>query len=172
MYLIDQHAAKERCNYEFFKKKLGSPTTDSISLLFPMTIELSNNEFIILKEHFDLMERMGFSIDEFGVNSVIIKRHPAWLPKDNELESTHKIIEAIIACEKNFSVEKFNEKVATMMSCKQAIKANENITMLEMEQLISDLRNCDNPFNCPHGRPTIIFYSNYDLEKVFKRSGF
>jgi len=59
-----------------------------------------------------------------------------------------------------------------MLSCKMAIKANMNITIEEMESLINDLRKCDNPFNCPHGRPTIIFYSNYDLEKLFKRSGF
>lgn len=172
MYLIDQHAAKERCNYEFFKKKLGSPTNDSASLLFPMTIELSNNEFIILKQHFEILEKMGFTIEEFGVNSIIIKSHPVWLTKGKELDSTRHIIEAIIECEKNFSVEKFNEKVATLMSCKQAIKANENITIGEMEHLIDDLSKCDNPFNCPHGRPTIIFYSNYDLEKLFKRSGF
>jgi len=69
-------------------------------------------------------------------------------------------------------VEKFNENVATMMSCKLAIKANMNITIEEMEALINDLRKCDNPFNCPHGRPTMIYYSNYDLEKLFKRSGF
>lgn len=172
MYLIDQHAAKERCNYEFFKKKLGSPSTEAIPLLFPMTVELSNREYIILKEHFDLLQTLGFEIEEFGVNSIIIKQHPTWLPKKAELESIKKIIDAVIDCEKNFSIEKFNEKVATMMSCKQAIKANENITILEMEQLINDLRNCDNPFHCPHGRPTIIFYSNYDLEKLFKRSGF
>ena len=58
------------------------------------------------------------------------------------------------------------------MSCKQAIKANTNLSMDEMEKLINDLRKCKNPYNCPHGRPTIIFYSNYDLEKLFKRSGF
>ena len=74
--------------------------------------------------------------------------------------------------EKNFSIEKFNEKIAIMMSCKLAIKANENITIEEMEHLINDLRKCKNPFNCPHGRHTTIFYSNYDLEKLFKRSGF
>ena len=71
-----------------------------------------------------------------------------------------------------YKIVKFNEKIATMLSCKLAIKANENITITEMEYLINDLRKCDNPFNCPHGRPTVIFYSNYDLEKLFKRSGF
>ena len=81
-------------------------------------------------------------------------------------------MEIIVHEEKNFSIEKFNEKIATMMSCKLAIKANENISLEEMESLINDLRKCNNPYNCPHGRPTTVFYSNYDLEKLFKRSGF
>lgn len=172
MYLIDQHAAKERCNYELFKKRMGNPKAESTSLLFPITIELSNNEFIILTQNIEVLRNLNFEIEEFGVNSVIIKRHPTWLPKGYEKDAIHKIIETLIEVEKNFSIEKFNEKVATMLSCKLAIKANENITELEMEQLIHDLRQCDNPFNCPHGRPTMIFYSNYDLEKLFKRSGF
>ena len=172
MYLIDQHAAKERINYEFYKRKLGNPTNDSIQMLFPITIEQSNNEFIVLKENFDILKNMNFDIDEFGINSIIVKAHPTWLPKGYEEDAIKKIIEVIINKEKDFSIEKFNEKIATMLSCKLAIKANENITILEMEALINDLRKCDNPFNCPHGRPTIIFYSKYDLEKLFKRSGF
>ena len=172
MYLIDQHAAKERVNYEFYKKKLGNPSNDSINMLFPITIELSNNEFIILKENFDVLKNMNFDIDEFGISSIIIKAHPTWLPKGYEEDAIRKIMEVVINKEKGFSIEKFNEKIATMLSCKLAIKANENITLLEMEALINDLRKCDNPFNCPHGRPTIIFYTKYDLEKLFKRSGF
>ncbi len=172
MYMIDQHAAKERINYELFKKKLGNPNHDSTSLLFPMTFEISNKDFIILKENFEILRNMNFEIEEFGLNSIIVKAHPTWLPKGYEKDATFKIMETLLEVEKDFSIEKFNEKVATMMSCKLAIKANENITELEMEQLIQDLKNCDNPFNCPHGRPTIIFYSNYDLEKLFKRSGF
>lgn len=172
MYIIDQHAAKERCNYEKFKEAMGKPNIASTQLLFPITIELSNDEFIILKENMEILEKLKFKIEEFGINSVIVKEHPAWLPKGAEEESIRKIIEIVINTRKDFSIEKFNEKVATMMSCKHAIKANTNITMEEMEALINDLRNCKNPFNCPHGRPTIIFYSNYDLEKLFKRSGF
>lgn len=172
MYLIDQHAAKERVNYEMYKKKLGSPKEGSISLLFPFTMELANNEYIILKENFEVMEHMGFEIEEFGINSIIVKAHPTWLPKGYEEQATRKIIDVILEKEKEFTIEKFNEKVATMLSCKMAIKANMNISIEEMEALIKDLRLCDNPFNCPHGRPTIIFYSNYDLEKLFKRSGF
>ena len=172
MYLIDQHAAKERINYEFYKEKLGNPVKESISLLFPFTIELSNQEFILLKENMEILTNLNFEIEEFGVNSVVVKAHPTWLPKGYEEDATRKIIEIILHQERNFSIEKFNEKIATMMSCKLAIKANENITMEEMEHLIDDLRKCKNPFNCPHGRPTTIFYSNYDLEKLFKRSGF
>ena len=172
MYLIDQHAAKERINYEYYKEKLGHPNNETISLLFPFTIEVTNSEYIILKEHFDIVRNLGFEIEEFGINSVIIKSHPTWLPSGYEEQATRKILEIILTTEKNFSVVKFNESIATMLSCKLAIKANENITLEEQEQLINDLRNCDNPFNCPHGRPTTIFYSNYDLEKLFKRSGF
>ena len=172
MYLIDQHAAKERVNYEYYKKKLGNPNNNSTSLLFPITLELSNKDFIILKENFDVLENMKFKIEEFGLNSVIIKEHPTWLPKGYEKEAIENIIETIVNFEKNFSIEKFNESIATMMSCKLAIKANMNITLEEMEALINDLRKCDNPFNCPHGRPTVIYYTKYDLEKLFKRSGF
>ena len=171
MYIIDQHAAKERCNYEKFKKEMGNPNVASISLLFPVIIELSTNDYLILKENMQILRDLKFNIEEFGVNSVIIKQHPAWLNGDIE-DVCRKIIEIVIATRKNFDIEKFNEKVATMMSCKKAIKANTNITMEEMEALINDLRNCKNPYNCPHGRPTTIFYSNYDLERLFKRSGF
>jgi len=171
MYIIDQHAAKERCNYELFKKQMGNPNVASTPMLFPITIELSNTEFMILKENMHILRDLKFNIEEFGINSVIVKEHPAWLNGDIE-DTIRKIIEIVIATEKNFDIEKFNEKVATMMSCKQAIKANMNITMEEMEALVSDLRKCKNPYNCPHGRPTTIFYSNYDMEKLFKRSGF
>lgn len=172
MYLIDQHAAKERINYEIYKEKLASPTKASISMLFPMTMELTNNEFLIIKQNFELLSNMGFKIEEFGINSIIIKEHPAWLPKGYEDEAIKKIIDLVILNEKKFDLAIFNDHVAATISCKMSIKANENITMGEMENLVSDLRKCHNPFNCPHGRPTIIFYSNYDLEKLFKRSGF
>ncbi|MBE6138488.1 MAG: DNA mismatch repair endonuclease MutL [Firmicutes bacterium] len=172
MYLIDQHAAKERINYEYYKAKLGNPDNESIALLFPFTIELTNSEFIIIKDKLEVLRNLKFDAEEFGINSLVIKAHPAWLPTGYEDVSTRKIIEIILNHGPNFSIEKFNEKIATTLSCKLAIKANENITLEEQEQLISDLRKCDNPFNCPHGRPTALFYSNYDLEKLFKRSGF
>lgn len=172
MYLIDQHAAKERINYELYKAKLGSPKKEITALLFPLTIELTQDEFIILKENKDVLLNIGFDISEFGLNSIIVKTHPIWLPKNYEEKAIRKIIETVIQHEKNFDIEKFNEKVAINISCKLSIKANDNITLVEMENLINDLRNCQNPYTCPHGRPTIIHYSKYELEKLFKRTGF
>ncbi len=172
MYLIDQHAAKERINYELFLDRLSNPTKDKIPLLLPLTIELSNNEYIILKENFDFLNSMGFDIEEFGINSVIIKSHPIWLTKGFEDLQIKKIIEAVINKEKNFDLSKFNDHLSATLACKASIKANTNLSINEMEELINDLRKCHNPFNCPHGRPTVITFTKYELEKMFKRSGF
>lgn len=171
MYLMDLHAAKERCNYERFKKAMGQPIIASTAMLFPITIELTSGEYIILKQHLNLLTDLKFKVEEFGINSIIVKEHPAWLPTNNLEDSIRTIIDVIIK-EREFSIEKFNEKVATMMSCKHAVRANTHLTIEDMRDLVEDLRNCKNPFNCPHGRPTTVFYSNYDLEKLFKRSGF
>jgi DNA mismatch repair protein MutL len=172
MYLIDQHAAKERINYEIVLNKLTNPKKESISMLVPLTLEFSNSEYTILKENFDFLRELNFDIDEFGVNSVIIKAHPVWLPLGNENNAIKKILELVIEKEKGFSIERFNDHIAATMACKMSIKANTSITLKEMENLLNDLKNCKNPYNCPHGRPTVISYSNYDLEKLFKRSGF
>ena len=172
MYLIDQHAAKERINYEMFKEKITNPTKENIPMLLPLTIELSNNEYIVLKENFAFLENMGFEISEFGINSVIIKAHPTWLTKDFEDLQIRKILELVSSKEKDFDLAKFNDHLAATLACKASIKANTNLSINEMEALISDLRKCHNPFNCPHGRPTIITFTKYDLEKLFKRSGF
>jgi len=172
MYLIDQHAAKERINYEYYKEKFGNPSKELIPLLIPITIELSPSDSIIFNHNLEFITSLGFKIEEFGMNTYIVKEHPTWLPYGYEEEAVKKIIDLIIHFEKDFKVEKFNEAMATMLSCKMSIKANQNITLEEMENLINDLRKCSNPFNCPHGRPTLIFYSKSELEKLFKRSGF
>ena len=172
MYLIDQHAAKERVNYEIYKEKLGNPKESSTAMLFPLTMEFSNQDYIILKENFSILLGMHFDIQEFGLNSILIKAHPSWLPKGYEEEAIRKILDLVIHLEKDFSIAKLNDRVAMTVSCKMSIKANESITLEEMQALIDDLRECKNPFHCPHGRPTTIFYTKHDLEKLFKRSGF
>ena len=169
MYLIDQHAANERINYEYYYYAINN-SDDEISMLIPINIELPTNEYLIVKENIDILRNMHFDIEEFGINSFIIRSHPTWLPTGNEELATKKIIELIVQKEKNFDRNKFNDRVAMTVSCKASIKANDNISMEEMETLVNRLRNCNNPYTCPHGRPTIIFYSNYELEKLFKRA--
>ena len=170
IYMIDQHAAKERINYEGYLKAFGNPLKGSIKMLIPLTLEFPSNEFIIIKQNIDVLKDMHFDIEESGINSFTIKEHPTWIKEGYEVESIKKVLEVLISEEKHFSIEKFREKAAIMLSCKMAIKANMNISMEEMEALINDLRKCDNPYTCPHGRPTTIFYSNYELEKMFKRA--
>ena len=169
MYLIDQHAANERINYEYYLREMGNPKREIQDLLVPINLEFSNNEYLALKEHLDLLDDLGISYEEFGFNSLMIRSIPIWLSNTN-LEHSLKHICEIIIEEKEFNIEKFREKLAASVACKASIRANENITLEDMEILIDRLRECKNPFTCAHGRPCIITYSRYDLDKLFKRA--
>ena len=170
IYLIDQHAAKERINYEKYKYILTHPKQNSISLLIPIILEYPLNEYIIIKENIDFIRSLNIEIEDFGSNSFRITAHPTWLPSGFEEEAIKKILDLIINKEKDFSIEKFNDRLAMTVSCKMSKKANTYSSISEMENLIKDLKKCNNPYHCPHGRPTIIHYSIYELEKLFKRS--
>lgn len=168
IFLIDQHAANERINYEYYLKELGKDTNTSVDLLVPIKIELSNNEYLSLKESINVLDEMGFTYEDFGFNTLIIRSHPSWIKKEYTNETIRKIIEVIIE-HKDFNKEKFNERIAITLACKMSIKANEHISHEEMNVLLERLRNTNNPFTCPHGRPTVITYTIYELEKMFKR---
>lgn len=170
IYLLDQHAAQERVNYENYLDNLKKEEIHITNMLIPINIEFSNSEYISFKNNSKIFEDIGFTWEEFGINTIIIKSHPIWLKVGYEEESIRKIIDLIINMESNFDVIKFRENVAITLACKMAIKANEHISMLEIEGLLKNLVKCDNPYNCPHGRPTIIKFSIYDLEKMFKRA--
>ena len=172
MYIIDQHAAKERINYEKFKEELGHPSQNKIPLLFPITLEYTTSEFMKLREKMDVLNNIGLLIEEFGINSIIVKAHPVWFPKGFENQYINKVIETVLNYNEPFDLVKFNEKVAINLSCKMAIKANEYISPEEAIALIKNLQKCDQPFNCPHGRPTTLIYTVSELEHLFKRSGF
>lgn len=169
MFLIDQHAANERINYEYYYESLTNKT-EVVNMLIPINLEFPSNEYLIIKENLDILKDMQFDIEEFGISSFIIRSHPIWLPKGNEDLAIKKILELIVEKEKNFDKQRFNDRVAATVACKASIKANDNISIEEMETLVNRLRQCKNPYTCPHGRPTIIFYSNYELEKLFKRA--
>lgn len=172
MYIIDQHAAKERINYEKFKEELGHPSNNKIPMLFPVTMEYTTSEFMKLKEKMDVLNNIGLEIEEFGINSIIVKQHPVWFPSGLENMYINKIIETVLNYNEPFDLVKFNEKVAINLSCKMAIKANEYISSDEAIELIKNLQKCAQPFNCPHGRPTTLIYTVSELEHLFKRSGF
>ena len=169
MYIIDQHAAKERINFEYYKEAFANPKSDTIEMLVPLTLEYPTNEFIIINHNIEILRNMGFKIEENGINTFVIKEQPTWLKEGYEEETIKKLIDVLLEEEKDFDLGKFREHAAATLSCKMAIKANMNISMDEMEALVNDLRKCKNPYNCPHGRPTTIFYSNYEIEKLFKR---
>lgn len=172
IYIIDQHAAKERINYEKFKEELGHPSANKVPLLFPITLEYTSSEYMKLKEKIDVLNNIGIEIEEFGINSFIVKSHPVWFPKGQEDKYVNKVLETVLNYNEPFDLVKFNEKVAINLSCKMAIKANEYISNEEAINLIKTLQKCVQPFNCPHGRPTTLIYTVQELEHLFKRSGF
>ena len=168
MYIIDQHAAAERINYEKVLNSLRETKT-IIDLLVPVKIELSSPEFLILKQNFDLIKEYGFDIEEFGLNTIIIRSHPSWIADDIAEECIRKVIDIIIEKQK-FDFDLFVWRMASTMACRMSIKANDYISYEDQIWLLNELRKCENPFTCPHGRPTIITYTKQDLEKLFKRS--
>ena len=170
IYLLDQHAAQERVNYEHYLKNLIESEVHITGLLIPINIEFSHSEYIKFKENSKIFTDMGFKYNEFGINTIQVTHHPTWLRSGIEEASIRKIIDLIITMEVKFDSIKFRENVAITLACKMAIKANEHISMLEIEGLLKNLVKCDQPYNCPHGRPTIIKFSIYDLEKMFKRA--
>lgn len=169
MYLIDQHAANERINYEYYLKELSNPDAVVMDLLVPITLEFPSNEYIILKENYNLLDKLKIGYEEFGFQTLVIRSVPVWLTKSNTEQAIRKIID-IITVREDFRLDRFVDHVAATVACKASIKANDHITLDDMEVLLERLRACDNPFTCPHGRPTIISYSKYDLERLFKRS--
>lgn len=169
VYILDQHAAYERINYERYMKRLAEKEVNKVTMLLPITIEYSSSEYISIMEHLDIIKSLNIDIEEFGINTIAVKAHPTWLKEGYEEESIRKILELVISLNDKFDRVKFEEKIAITLACKMSIKANMHISFDEMQYILDELVKCDNPYNCPHGRPTIIKFTIYDLEKMFKR---
>ncbi len=169
MYILDQHAAHERVNYEMIKKKFHDSEVTITDMLVPLSIELSTSDFNTFMENKSVLDELGFKIEEFGINTIVIKTHPTWLTKNFEGDNLRSIIDLVITSGKNFNKDRFLDSLAKMVSCKMSVKANEHLSFEEMDQLLKDLVKCDNPYNCCHGRPSIMRFSSYELEKMFKR---
>ena len=169
MFILDQHAAHERINYEMIKKRFQDDKPTYTDMLIPFSIELTASDFATFMENKQVLEDLGFKIEEFGINTIVIKSHPTWLTKNFENDNLKTIVDLVILNHKKFNKDRFLDSLAKMVSCKMSVKANEHLSKEQMEQLLNDLVKCDNPYNCCHGRPSIMKFTNYELEKMFKR---
>lgn len=168
LYIVDQHAAQERIKYEYFRERIGDVSADLQELLVPFVLDYPNNDAIKLKEQTELLQEVGIYLEEFGPNSFIVRAHPTWYPAGQEESIIREMIEMLLITG-SVSVKKFREATAIMMSCKRSIKANHHLNEAQARVLLTDLAQCENPFNCPHGRPVLIHFSNNDMEHMFKR---
>ncbi|UXR74808.1 DNA mismatch repair endonuclease MutL [Staphylococcus sp. IVB6238] len=168
MYLIDQHAAQERIKYEYFRDKIGEVTNENQNLLIPLTFNFSKDEQLTIEQFRDELEKVGIFLEPFGGHDYIVNSYPIWFPPEEVEEIIKDLIEYVLA-HKTMNIAKFREEAAIMMSCKKSIKANHYLTKEDMTSLINQLREMEDPFTCPHGRPIIINFTNYELERLFKR---
>lgn len=168
LYLVDQHAAQERVNYEIWRDKIGEVSFDQQGLLAPYLFDLPKADFIILSEKKQLLQEAGISLSEYGENQFILREHPVWL-KEEDLEQTINEIIDIVLSEKEFSLKKYRHELAQMVACKASIKAGQVLDAASAKALLTELSKCENPYSCAHGRPTIIEFSGNDLQKMFHR---
>jgi DNA mismatch repair protein MutL len=167
-YLIDQHAAAERINYEKFIRELQKEDNITYEVLMPFSIHFSLSEALIIRDKMDELKRFGLKVEDFGGGSFLVREIPLWIPKGREKEFTESLIYQYITNKKTEKAQ-FLDEIAKELACKKSIKANEYLNRQQIEYLLEDLNKCNQPYTCPHGRPVIVKYSFYEIEKWFKR---
>lgn len=166
MYLLDQHAAHEKVLYEEYMKKFKSHKIDMQMLLDPIVVEISNVDMLKVESNIDLFLNFGFEIELFGNNHIMIRGVPTIFGNPESEKFILQIIDNIEDLKNSYDLK--GDKFASM-ACRAAIKANDIIHTMEMKKLLSQMELCENPFTCPHGRPTIVEISKKEIEKMFKR---
>ena len=167
-YILDQHAAQERIKYEYYREKIGEVSNDAQNLLVPLVLEYPNSDAIKIQAQKELLAAVGVQLESFGQNSFVIHSHPTWIAQGQEEATIREMIDTVLENGK-LDIAHFREKTAIMISCKQSIKAHHHLDDAQAKALLVDLAQTENPFNCPHGRPVLIHYTQKDLEKIFKR---
>ena len=165
--LVDQHAAQERVRYEKYKKLFKEPAS-IVDLLIPLVIELPLNEYQIVIDNLDVLEKMHINAESFGTNTIKITQIPYYFNRIDLKVYVDDVINQLVSNKRIDEDLLYNYAIATA-ACKASLKANTYLTIQDMEVIISDLFKCDDPYTCPHGRPTMVKYSKYELEKFFKR---
>ncbi|GAA0088848.1 DNA mismatch repair endonuclease MutL [Clostridium perfringens] len=168
LYLIDQHAAHEKILFEKYSSDIAKKKVEIQPLMIPLVVNLPTEDYLYYDENKEIFEKAGFKISDFGDNSIRIEEVPYFLDKLNPTELIISMINNLKKMGTGETVEVKYNKIASM-SCRAAVKANDVLSILEMENLIEDLRYINDPFHCPHGRPTIIKFTSYELDKKFKR---
>lgn len=168
LYIIDQHAAQERINYEHYRQAIGEVSDDQQTFLEPLILNYSLADALKIQDHLTTLKSVGLYLEAFGQNSFMLSSHPTWFVAGQEEATAREMIDWVIETG-HLTVAEFREKTAIMMSCKRAIKANHYLDDQQAQALLARLPECENPFNCPHGRPVTVHFSPSDLEKLFKR---
>ena len=167
LFLIDQHAAAERYNYEKLQREFIERKNYKKQMLIPLMFDFSVDEAAEVRNNLEKFEELGIIFEEFGDNSYVVREFPGWIEEDEE--QMIKIIAEKVLRNNNITFNELRNDAIAMASCKMSIKANQVLTDVEMNKVISDLYECKNPFTCPHGRPIITKMEKKDLEKMFKR---
>ena len=167
-YMMDQHAAHEKVLYERMMKKIREKHIDTQMIMPPVILTLNMNEEEVLKQNMQVFTKMGYEIEEFGGSEYKVTGIPAGFPKLDYRQMLMDLLDGLMSEGRMTDMDILTEKVASM-SCKAAIKGNNKISYKEAEELMDELMKADNPYNCPHGRPTLIVMSKYDIERKFKR---
>lgn len=167
-YIIDQHAAQERIKYEYWRDKIGEVELDQQGMLFPEIVDLSADEFLKVKENLDLLQQAGVYLQEYGEHQFILREHPVWMNEDEIASATHELMDLLLS-NQEVSVKKYREDLAIMIACKSSIKANMPLDDESAKALLAELATAKNPYNCPHGRPSMVKFSSTDVEKMFRR---
>ena len=168
LFIIDQHAAAERIRYENYYQKFGDVSVDTMKLLIPITLDLSNSEVIALKDSFQAFPPLGITLVDNSYHGVDITHVPTYFPQGFEKNYTEEVVKYVLDG-KNITVAEIRDSLAKNLSCKHSIKANKYINRNEIDALLYDLEQCSNPYTCPHGRPVIIKFTVTEIEKMFKR---
>ncbi|BBI33640.1 DNA mismatch repair endonuclease MutL [Cohnella abietis] len=168
LYLIDQHAAHERVHYEYYYDKFGRQEEASQELLLPVTLEFAPDESTVMRGRLAAFQSAGVYMEDFGGNTFIIRAVPHWFPSGDEAAVVREMAEWVIQ-ERSLDLHVLREKAAIMCSCKASIKANQALTREAGDKLLERLGACRQPYTCPHGRPIVVSFSTYELEKMFKR---
>lgn len=168
LYIIDQHAAQERVKYEEYRESIGDVDGSQQQLLVPYIFEFPADDLIRLQQRKHLLEEVGVYLEEYGANQLILREHPIWM-KEEEIEAGIYEMCDMLLLTKEVSIKKYRAELAIMMSCKRSIKANHTLDDYSARDLIYQLSQCDNPYNCPHGRPVLVNFTKSDMEKMFRR---